>query len=1020
MTDPGRLRGELEVNSSSASGAGPAGIVRFGAFELDLGRGELYRQGRPVALQELPLRLLVLLVQQSGQTVQRDEIFPCLWPGGLVVDYEHGLNTVVRKLRRALGDSPARPRFVETVPREGYRFVAHLLDDEGDLAPSDDRADAAAVLARIPFVGRRQELAELVARARAAGAGQGSFVLVSGEPGVGKTRLLEELAERAPAAGLYVFWGRCVEGEGALPYAPFGEALAEWVRAADLTEVRERLGEHAPVLARLAPVIRGRLPELGEPLPSGAGDEGPRMAQAIAEIVAAAARHQPLLLILDDLQWADPATSAMLARLVRLAAGLPLLIVAGRRPDPAAPDPPAGARIELGGFDRAHMHTLLELLSGGEVPPAYVDAFHRETGGNPFFMREILLHLAECGELVRDGSGQWVALREVEAIDLPASIRAVVERRLARLSEDARRLLVVACSFAGSFDFPIAAAAARLDESDALDALDEICEAQLVQEADVADRFEFSQALVRSVLYTGLNPARRARIHRRVALALTRERGRALSAGEIARHWRRSAELPGAEAGVEACLAAAGAAERIGAWAETARWLRTALSLAPTGDARRPAIESRLGLALARAGKPGEAARVAAQAGDRLARADGPEAAASYLADVADAIWWVSLDAAAWTLAEQGLRFAGARRDLVWARLLSHALSGREAHDPELPGVTRDGPERRELTRVVLAHPSALDLARPTELWRHLVLPSRAEILERVPGVASLIGFQAGGYRAALAEFRTAAETALRRHHRLLAALLLASAARLESALGALADADASQARAEELAREGPASSLVALRLGTLVGDLAQVRGEGFEALGPAVEAALATDAPETRWVLPLASAGAASVHAMAGREREALAALVLPRKALAIAPGWSFPYVATLHRTIATLWTLGRAEGLEPLEALLRERALAPDFRHPHTDARLSLARLCGLGGRTGEALGWFDEARRVLDEQGALPLRALCDYDEALLHLRAGSPRPRVAELRERALARFDAVGMPGWRKRAEALLG
>ncbi|HSJ95718.1 MAG TPA: AAA family ATPase, partial [Myxococcota bacterium] len=229
--------------------------VRFGAFELDLARGVLLRQGRVVALQDLPLRLLALLVERPGETLRRDEICARLWPANVALDFEHGLNTAVRKLRRALGDSPARPRFVETVPRRGYRFVGRMLVESSGPAPPDDRADAAALLARPPFVGRARELAQLAGLLASARAGRGALALVAGEPGIGKTRVLEEFAEHARREGVRVLWGRCVEGEWLPPYAPFGDALGEWVRATHLDEVRRLVGAHAPALARLAPAV---------------------------------------------------------------------------------------------------------------------------------------------------------------------------------------------------------------------------------------------------------------------------------------------------------------------------------------------------------------------------------------------------------------------------------------------------------------------------------------------------------------------------------------------------------------------------------------------------------------------------------------------------------------------------------------------------------------------------------------------------------------------------------------------
>lgn len=196
------------------------------------------------------------------------------------------------------------------------------------------------------------------------------------------------------------------------------------------------------------------------------------------------------------------------------------------------------------------------------------------------------------------------------------------------------------------------------------------------------------------------------------------------------------------------------------------------------------------------------------------------------------------------------------------------------------------------------------------------------------------------------------------------------------------------------------------------------MRGEGFEELLPAYEAALSFDAPEMRWVLPITRAGAANAYALLGREREALAHVEAVRDALAIAPGWSPSYPLTLHLAISALWTLGRSDRLAPLEAHVREKVLAPDFRHPHADARLSLARLCALAGRDDEAAHWFAEARAVLDAQGAAPLRALCDFDEAWMQMRRAGPAPTAGALLEQARARFAAIGMPGWEERAAAL--
>jgi hypothetical protein len=137
-------------------------------------------------------------------------------------------------------------------------------------------------------------------------------------------------------------------------------------------------------------------------------------------------------------------------------------------------------------------------------------------------------------------------------------------------------------------------------------------------------------------------------------------------------------------------------------------------------------------------------------------------------------------------------------------------------------------------------------------------------------------------------------------------------------------------------------------------------------------------------------------------------------------AAGWANNYTAMLYYGIEVVWVLGRRDHIEVLERNLREKTLAPDFRYPHTDGRLSLARLCALTGRFDAAREWFEKARRVLDEQGARPLRAITDFDEAWMEMRRGKAgdRSRALRLLDAARGPFESIGMPGWLRRAEEL--
>src|SRR5262249_19178896 len=216
--------------------------------------------------------------------------------------------------------------------------------------------------------------------------------------------------------------------------------------------------------------------------------------------------------------------------------------------------------------------------------------------GNPFFIREVLLHLVEEGTMVREGD-RWSAALAVGAMRIPDTVRQVIARRLGRLGAPSRRLLDVAALFTETVRFGIAAHAAELEESAGLDALDEVLAAQLLRSTSDPHAYEFTHALVRHTLYGTLNPPRRVRLHRQIAEAMERAYGADAEryAGEIARQYYQSAALPGAERGVAYCLAAAERAERAAALEEVADALAMALALLPADDARRGQLLARRG-----------------------------------------------------------------------------------------------------------------------------------------------------------------------------------------------------------------------------------------------------------------------------------------------------------------------------------------------------------------------------------------------------------------------------------------
>ena len=284
---------------------------------------------------------------------------------------------------------------------------------------------------------------------------------------------------------------------------------------------------------------------------------------------------------------------------------------------------------------------------------------------------------------------------------IPDTVRQVIERRLGRLGEPARRLLDVAALFTETVRFDIAARVAGLEESAALDALDEVLAAQLLKSTPDPHAYEFTHALVRHTLYGALNAPRRVRLHRQIAEAMEQAYGADAEryAGEIARQYYQSAALPGAERGVAYCLAAADRAERAGALEEVADALAMALALLPADDARRGRLLARRGLALASTKRASEAAAIAVEAAELVAVSDGRAAAADYLAEVASSILLAGTAQAAWAVARHGLTFAEGRRDQTWAVLRGHDLDRLDAEDPEHPGIVVDTPERREIAQ---------------------------------------------------------------------------------------------------------------------------------------------------------------------------------------------------------------------------------------------------------------------------------------------------------------------------------
>jgi class 3 adenylate cyclase len=404
-------------------------------------------------------------------------------------------------------------------------------------------------------VGRVAESESLAnAVKRVAASGRREVVLVSGEPGLGKTTLVAEAAQAAFDAGAIVLLGHCEE-DLALPYQLFAEALGHFVTHAAEQQLIAHVAAHGSELARLVPELASRIRELPPTKATNSDTERFLLFAAVVGLLATTSEEHLVVLVLDDLQWADKGSLLLLRHLAGSDVAMRLLILGTYRDSErssadalvetlAALHRLRGvSHIELAGLDDRGVVTLLEAAAGQSLDAAGVDlarAVYRETDGNPFFVTELLRHLSETGAIYQDAGGRWMAEGSSEQMALPASVRTVIAARVGRLDREAGRVLSAASVIGRDFDLELLAQATDTSEDDLLDILDAASAAALVRElAHAPGRYSFVHALIQHTLYDDLGPTRRARTHRLVAEALEELGGDHPGGriGELARHW---------------------------------------------------------------------------------------------------------------------------------------------------------------------------------------------------------------------------------------------------------------------------------------------------------------------------------------------------------------------------------------------------------------------------------------------------------------------------------------------------
>ena len=504
-------------------------------------------------------------------------------------------------------------------PVDVVEVVWEPLTVEGSV-PLPGRLVGAASDALFGFFGRAEELDALhEVRKEARASRRCQVVFVAGEAGMGKTSLVAQVARTAHSEGSVVLFGHADEDLG-VAYQPWIEVFKTLVRDGDPEAVAALPSAQRGALARLVPEVGADEGRVADP-----DTERMLLLEAGSELLSGASKPAPVLVVLDDLHWADTATLQLLRHVIASSTPMDVTIVCTYRDtDLTRGDPLTKlladmrreanvTRVALGGLEDNELVDLIAAAAGHELDDDGVGLAHalrRETDGNPFFTAELLRHLGETGSIVLGEDGRWSLAAELDKIGLPSSVRDVVGRRVERLGEEALRVLCLASVIGREFDVSLLATLADVDEDPLLDLMDAAVVAAVLVESEVGDRYRFAHALIQHSLYDELSPTRRQRAHQRTAEVLESQAATADAAtlAELAHHWVAATRPADLDKALGYVWRAGDAARDALAPEDAIRWYQQALDLLarqnPRDDHRRAALLAELGTAERRASQP--------------------------------------------------------------------------------------------------------------------------------------------------------------------------------------------------------------------------------------------------------------------------------------------------------------------------------------------------------------------------------------------------------------------------------
>ena len=512
-----------------------AASLEFDQYRIDPENRQMWLGDEAVELRPMSVAVLSDLVQHAGEVVAKEDLLERVWSGTRVT--KTVLKVCVREIREALGDDATAPRYIETVGREGYRFIGNLGENGGPIGtPSLDEQD----LGSAPrFVGRQAELNTLQEKFGQALHGERQLVFVTGEAGIGKTTLVDLFAGGIQQAGsILVGWGQCLEQYGSgEAYMPVLEAMSRLCRGPGGEQVVTTLRQYAPTwLVQLPSIISQDEREVLARKVEGATRE--RMLREMAGALEALTAEYGLVFVLEDVHWSDTSTLDLLSYVSQRREPAKLLIVGTYRPADIIIQnhPLKGFKQELQAKGLCS-EIPLELLSrqevtdylAGRLPGAIssdlVDFVHYRTEGNALFVVNVLEHLMAQELLVQAHEWQLREGAEPSLQEIPSGLLPLIEKHIGRLDQEQQRILEVA-SIAGT-EFAAASVSAGLNED--IEQVEDVCEElasrrHFIEETDLAEwpdgtlsgKYRFRHALYRNALYARIAEIRRVRLHRAI------------------------------------------------------------------------------------------------------------------------------------------------------------------------------------------------------------------------------------------------------------------------------------------------------------------------------------------------------------------------------------------------------------------------------------------------------------------------------------------------------------------------